>query len=470
MGVLGVSFAGARERGVVERTADEARPGAPPAGSAAGSTGSSSAAPRFAAPAAPLTLTAPTAPGAGATPAATRGMSDTSCTECHQAQISSMAATVHRGSATASGFKSAVEDLQAICASCHGPIAPHGAPATASAAAAMAPYAKRTASERSAPCLVCHTGALTVHWSGSVHEARDIACTDCHTMHPKGAPLRGLPSQQDEVRTCLSCHRTLMPAMWQSSHHPVREGRMVCSGCHEPHGTLADAQLRRSTVNETCFECHADKRGPYLWTHPPVVENCLNCHVAHGSLHDSLLIMKPPRLCQTCHGEPTTSAVAGVPRCSFSTRVATTATRSTARTVRRDRRCCDERRRGHGPPPAEARARTRVRRMARLFRAKRVRRCGCRGGNKPGAPADTDRYEPPTGAGCRPPGRRDDRCGPHGSIGGSAAPFRPDRYEPPAGSGCRAPARADRCGPTAGIERCAPARPDRCRPAATAPS
>ena len=79
---------------------------------------------------------------------------------------------------------------------------------------------------------------------------------------------------------------------------------MLCSACHEPHGTLAEAEMRRPTVNETCLECHADKRGPFLWTHPPVAENCLNCHVAHGSLHDSLLVQKPPRLCQTCHLEP----------------------------------------------------------------------------------------------------------------------------------------------------------------------
>ena len=84
----------------------------------------------------------------------------------------------------------------------------------------------------------------------------------------------------------------------------MREGRMVCTGCHEPHGTLADAQLKRATVNETCLDCHADKRGPFLWTHPPVMENCLNCHLPHGSLHDALLVMKPPRLCQSCHGEP----------------------------------------------------------------------------------------------------------------------------------------------------------------------
>lgn len=79
---------------------------------------------------------------------------------------------------------------------------------------------------------------------------------------------------------------------------------MVCTGCHEPHGTMAEAQLRRVTVNETCLECHAEKRGPYLWIHPPVAENCLSCHTAHGSLHASLLTMKPPRLCQTCHNEP----------------------------------------------------------------------------------------------------------------------------------------------------------------------
>ncbi|MEW6586492.1 MAG: cytochrome c3 family protein, partial [Nitrospirota bacterium] len=50
-----------------------------------------------------------------------------------------------------------------------------------------------------------------------------------------------------------------------------------------------------------CYSCHAEKRGPYLWVHPPVEEDCLNCHVPHGSNHSKLLIRKPHLLCHSCH-------------------------------------------------------------------------------------------------------------------------------------------------------------------------
>jgi hypothetical protein len=47
-------------------------------------------------------------------------------------------------------------------------------------------------------------------------------------------------------------------------------------------------------VNEVCYACHAEKRGPLLWEHAPVRENCMNCHNAHGSNHDKLLVAARP--------------------------------------------------------------------------------------------------------------------------------------------------------------------------------
>jgi len=225
-----------------------------------------------------------------------------SCGGCHARQVAAVAATAHRGSRTAAGFGAASLPMPQVCETCHGPIAPHGSRADLPVPAAWA--MKKTAAEKSAPCLACHTGSLTQHWAGSVHDGRDVGCTDCHRMHPEGTPKAGLPAKFDEVETCVSCHQTVKASVWRTSRHPVREGRMYCSGCHNPHGTLADAQLIRATVNETCLTCHAEKRGPFLWTHPPAAENCLTCHVAHGGVNDHLLAVKPPRLCQSCHSEP----------------------------------------------------------------------------------------------------------------------------------------------------------------------
>ena len=35
------------------------------------------------------------------------------------------------------------------------------------------------------------------------------------------------------------------------------------------------AALKKDTVNDTCYTCHADQRGPFLWEHQPVSEDCV---------------------------------------------------------------------------------------------------------------------------------------------------------------------------------------------------
>jgi DmsE family decaheme c-type cytochrome len=81
----------------------------------------------------------------------------------------------------------------------------------------------------------------------------------------------------------------------------VREGKVTCTDCHNPHGSYSENLLKTATVNEVCWQCHAEKRGPFLWEHPPVTESCLNCHDPHGSQNDFLLKISRPRLCQQCH-------------------------------------------------------------------------------------------------------------------------------------------------------------------------
>jgi DmsE family decaheme c-type cytochrome len=82
---------------------------------------------------------------------------------------------------------------------------------------------------------------------------------------------------------------------------PLREGKLTCTNCHNPHGSASDAMLKEASINDNCYKCHAEKRGPFLWEHPPVRENCLNCHEAHGSNLEYLLKVQRPRLCQDCH-------------------------------------------------------------------------------------------------------------------------------------------------------------------------
>ena len=59
--------------------------------------------------------------------------------------------------------------------------------------------------------------------------------------------------------------------------------------------------LWENSVNDNCYKCHAEKRGPFLFEHAPVRENCLNCHDPHGSINEYSLKMSRPRLCYECH-------------------------------------------------------------------------------------------------------------------------------------------------------------------------
>jgi DmsE family decaheme c-type cytochrome len=114
---------------------------------------------------------------------------------------------------------------------------------------------------------------------------------------------------QPEV--CYKCHPKVLADFNKPSVHPVRFGVMTCSGCHSPHGSSAAALLAKPTVNQTCYTCHADKRGPFLWEHAPVAEDCTVCHVPHGSPRPVLLTKTPPLLCQQCH------TVAGHPSVAY---------------------------------------------------------------------------------------------------------------------------------------------------------
>ena len=107
--------------------------------------------------------------------------------------------------------------------------------------------------------------------------------------------------KQTQQEVCFSCHPRIRSEILRNSSHPLRFGEMTCTDCHNPHNGDNDSLLIRSTVNDTCYTCHAEKRGPFLWEHAPVRENCLNCHNPHGSNHDKLLVAKQPYLCQRCH-------------------------------------------------------------------------------------------------------------------------------------------------------------------------
>lgn len=188
------------------------------------------------------------------------------------------------------------------CESCHGPGKQHAESGGEERGALIAFGRKSPApvAERNAQCLSCHEKTARTLWKGSTHEARNVACTDCHTvMHTNTE--RGNLKGATVVATCGNCHKDKQAAIQRFSHMPLGEGKLECSSCHNPHGSANEKMLLASSTNETCYSCHAEKRGPFLWEHIPVTENCSNCHDPHGSNKEKMLKVARPRLCQQCH-------------------------------------------------------------------------------------------------------------------------------------------------------------------------
>ncbi|MEO5335149.1 MAG: DmsE family decaheme c-type cytochrome [Magnetococcus sp. YQC-5] len=160
-------------------------------------------------------------------------------------------------------------------------------------------------------CITCHQGNQLMYWSSSAHSNQDVACTNCHEIHTDHDRVLDKLSQPN---VCFGCHKIQRAMFNRPSHHPVPEGKMVCSNCHNPHGSTGHKALKTDTINDTCYQCHMEKRGPFLHNHPPVAENCLNCHNPHGTVLDNLLTYRPPYLCQNCHSSTThRGQVAGLP-------------------------------------------------------------------------------------------------------------------------------------------------------------
>lgn len=186
------------------------------------------------------------------------------------------------------------------CEACHGPGARHSAKGSKKVLTINSFKAGSylTVPERNQPCLGCHQDQTRNAWHVGAHDRSQLACSDCHKLH---AERDAVLAKRTQPEVCLQCHKSQRADFQKASTHPVRFGLMTCSDCHNAHGSTTVAMLNRPTVNQTCYSCHAEKRGPLLWEHAPVAEDCTLCHASHGSVRPALLNKTPPLLCQQCH-------------------------------------------------------------------------------------------------------------------------------------------------------------------------
>lgn len=227
---------------------------------------------------------------------------DAVCTKCHDENDNKPIFSIYQ---TRHGVRA--DQRTPSCQSCHGESAlhvknPQGAsprPLPEIVFGAK-PHEKLASApdQQNQACLSCHKAGQRVNWDGSEHQTHDLACTNCHKVH---VPSDNVLSKLTQPEVCESCHKTQRAQLQRISTHPVQAGEMTCSDCHNPHGSTGPKLLVKNTVNETCYTCHAEKRGPFLWEHAPVADDCGNCHTPHGSTNPPLLKRRVPWLCQDCH-------------------------------------------------------------------------------------------------------------------------------------------------------------------------
>ncbi|MGH9628922.1 MAG: DmsE family decaheme c-type cytochrome [Bryobacteraceae bacterium] len=238
------------------------------------------------------------------------------CKTCHSDIADTFNKNPHFRFVPAYGDK----DGRAGCESCHGPGSDHVKKPSKATIAAFSVMRPEQVLES---CLSCHGKQLNrsnIH--GSEHTLAGVACSSCHSIHGKNSPetyrktagFRASRSllKDKQVDLCYSCHPDIRAQFSLPFKHRVNEGSVSCTDCHNPHGTPGATwrmgtrpRMVRQTGSgeETCLQCHTDKRGPFVFEHAAVrVDGCETCHSPHGSTNARLL-RRPVvfTLCLECH-------------------------------------------------------------------------------------------------------------------------------------------------------------------------
>lgn len=217
------------------------------------------------------------------------------CAACHAELVKNFRRNPHQRADTRGPWKGRA------CEACHGPGAKH---AESGAAADILNPAKLAPARAEQTCLECHGAEISQRWhAASAHSRNQVACTACHTVHGQPQQLT-LKAPAAANRLCSSCHVAEWAEFQRPHAHALREGAMSCADCHDPHGGKQSGSLRIVSANEPgCLRCHADKRGPFPFEHPPVrLEGCKACHEPHGSRNPRMLTRAEVRfLCLECH-------------------------------------------------------------------------------------------------------------------------------------------------------------------------
>ena len=228
------------------------------------------------------------------------------CAGCHEAAVAYYQKSVHGQKGNGRGPAG-----HGDCATCHGDGTEHvkagGGRGVGGIKNPGGKSASMSADDKNALCMTCHAGgSARTHWDTSTHRERGNACTSCHTMHTRDLVLTKVTQPQ----VCFTCHKQQRVDVNRMFRHPILEGKVACSDCHNPHGTVADSMLKVRPPF-LCHSCHTPhggvvpslrgQAGPAAPAAPPAPftgksavaltqgRGCLNCHTQiHGGNNPAL--------------------------------------------------------------------------------------------------------------------------------------------------------------------------------------
>ncbi len=190
------------------------------------------------------------------------------CASCHEAQWKAIDLSAHGAKNDAQG---------SMCQACHGNAADHLKDPMK--AKPDNPFGKgHTADERTTVCLACHSGNRNLaFWTSGKHQLNEVTCANCHSIHgeklfPSYSGLNPVQKSvsinkftttflPNQAEICWQCHQPIRAANFKPSHHPIIEGKVKCSDCHNPHGSVHARLLNESAPN-LCQDCHDWSRHP----------------------------------------------------------------------------------------------------------------------------------------------------------------------------------------------------------------
>ena len=185
------------------------------------------------------------------------------CTECHDPSAKQKLYFIYQ---TRHGVKA--DAAAPTCQSCHGESDTHNKDPGKPTDIVFNPKSKNLSApeDRNGACLTCHASERRARTGrGASTSSEGVACTSCHNIH---APEQKVLNKATQAEVCFTCHKDQRAQTHRISAHPLATKglatgvKMSCSDCHNPHGSTGPNLLVKNTVNETCYTCHAEKRGP----------------------------------------------------------------------------------------------------------------------------------------------------------------------------------------------------------------